>query len=624
MNSEADQNNLAIYLNNESEKKALRRIENNFGKSIKIKDLRSPEVLKQLESLHYLGKKSINLIHKYIDNDNLNNLINSRKELIKVSALNVNEIEQHIIQNIEFFYKELKDREKFIFEKYYGYKTEVLTLEKTAEELFKIEKTKRLTRERIRQLINIIKKKILTKPFFDLKDLVQFLKKNQSQSFHKIFPNLDKIFTDTVQFRQKDISGDRLTQFLSDLTGKEYDYYKTPEILLKYEFDEEQLNEIFSELPYGISEDIFMSEVKTLFGFDDLVTKDAIKFMDENKLIIHRNNKIFPLKLSAKEEVTHICLKFPKGIFWKDIYEILNSSPSKNKFNLDRILSDHKISKNYNLWLCAKGTHKHYNYLKNKEDKDKIIQMVLNVFSKKKQKTLKLIEVLNSINSNKLFKNNFEYYELRAFIKYFGEQKGIFWKGKSGVDTISLNKNFSYIKQKDNILKIINSSPVAIHEKKIIKLLETGTNISTLVSLHGEHLIKEKKVMRVGPKLWFNYDKALNLCNIDLLREESLKLFKTYETISLHYITNHLNKKLNLALSYYYYDSLFASMSGELNLFFNNTYISKKDTKFTSEKIYKNYFENDLDLKENIKKIAFVHKIAVSYEQFINAKYNFV
>ncbi len=624
MNSKIDQNNLAIYLSDESEKKALRRIENSLGKSIKIKDLKSLEISNQLKSLRSVGRKSMDLIHKYMNNDNLNILINSRKDLIKASDFNENEIEKYIIQNIEFFHNELNNREKFIFDKYYGYKTEVLTLEKTAEELFKIEKTKKVTRERIRQLINIIKKKLTIKPFFDLKNLEEFLKKNQSQSFHKIFPNLDKIFTDTVQFRQKDISGDRLTQFLSDLTGKEYGYYKTPEILIKNEFDVEQLNEIFGELPYGISEDIFASEIKTIFGFDDLVTKNAIQFMDENKLITHKNNKIYPLKLNAKDEVSHICLKFPKGIFWKDIYEILNNSPSKNNFNLNRILADHKILENDDLWLCAKGTHRHFTYLRYKENKDEIIQAVLNVLSKKKQKTLKLIEVFNSINSNKLLKNNLDYFELRAFIKYFGEQKGIFWQGRSNVDTISLNKNFSYIKNKDNILKIINRSSEAIHEKKIIKLIDKGTNISSLISLHGEQLIKEKKVMRVGPKLWFNYDKALNLCNIDLFREESLKLFKTYETISLHYITNYLNKKLNLALSYYYYDSLFSSMSRELNLFFYNTYISKKDKKFTSEKIYRDYFENNLNLSENIKKIASVYKIAVSYEQFINAKYTFV
>ena len=64
-------------------------------------------------------------------------------------------------------------------------------------------------------------------------------------------------------------------------------------------------------------------------------------------------------------------------------------------------------------------------------------------------------------------------------------------------------------------------------------------------------------------------------------------------------------------------------MSRELNLYFYNSYISQKDTKFTSEKIYRDYFKNELDLKENIRNVGYSHKIAVSYEQFVNAKYNF-
>ena len=57
-----------------------------------------------------------------------------------------------IIENIDYILEKLNE-EKFIFSTYYGYKTKVLTLEGTADELFKIENKKRLTRERVRQLI---------------------------------------------------------------------------------------------------------------------------------------------------------------------------------------------------------------------------------------------------------------------------------------------------------------------------------------------------------------------------------------------------------------------------------------------------------------------------------------
>ena len=87
-----------------------------------------------------------------------------------------------------------------------------------------------------------------------------------------------------------------------------------------------------------------------MFGFDNDVAKSALKFMDDEKLIHHEKNKIFPLKLNAIEEISHIVLKFPKGIYWKDIYEILNNSPSKNSFSMKRLVADYKIKSNQNLW----------------------------------------------------------------------------------------------------------------------------------------------------------------------------------------------------------------------------------------------------------------------------------
>ena len=138
-------------------------------------------------------------------------------------------------------------------------------------------------------------------------------------------------------------------------------------------------------------------------------------------------------------------------------------------------------------------------------------------------------------------------------------------KGKSNVDTVSLSKNFNYLKNKDNVLDIINKLSEAIHEKQIIKLMDRGTDTTELISVHGLALIKEK-VMRVGPKLWFNYEKALKLCDINLLKEETIKTFDKFNTVSLYY-TIYLNTKLNLALSYYYYDSIFETIDKDLKLF---------------------------------------------------------
>lgn len=660
MSSIVDNNNVLKYLTKNKEIKSFKKIEKIIGRSVKIKDLRSLNFISEVFFAQKIGIKTFSLLIKYIDIEekillnyinnselksaphwskrynfykllsdldinnshvNLKNLILSKNEL-KASELSQDEIEKSIIKNIETFFLTLNNRDKIIFSSYYGYKTEILTLESTADKISKIENKTRVSRERVRQLLNEIKSRLKKSNNFDLKDLVQHLEEIQNQGFHNYFPKLDKILTDTVKTKKTDISGDRLNQFLADFTGKDKNHYKTPELLLKKEFNKDLLIDIFLELPYGVSEDLFISEIKTLFGFDEIGAKRAVKFMDDNNLILHKDSRIYPLSLSAFEEVAHICLKFPKGIYWKDIYEILNNSPSKNNFSLSRLVADHKISENEYLWLCAKGTHKHIKYLRNKEFKDDIISSVHKVLVNKGKKALRLNEVFNSIKSNNLLeKIELTYHELRAFIKIFGREKGIFWKGKSNVDTVSLSKNFNYLKNKDNVLDIINKSSEAIHEKQIIKLMDRGTDMTELISVHGVALIREKKVMRVGPKLWFNYEKALKLCDINLLKEETIKLFDKFNTVSLYYITIYLNTKLNLALSYYYYDSIFETIDKDLKLFFSNSYISKDNVKFTTEKIYKEYFQDNLDIHANVKNIASVQRIAVSPQQFVNAKY---
>ncbi len=623
---EHKENNLIFYLLNSNEQKSLRRIENKLERKIKIKDLLTEELLTDCRNQRSIGAKTIELIHQYSNPDAINELINS-KESRDIEITNDTDpslIEKKIIENIDYILEKLNEREKFIFSTYYGYKTKVLTLEGTADELFKIENKKRLTRERVRQLILIIKNKVRLNSLFNNTELKNYLINIQSIGFHQKFELLDDFFTDTVKNRSKDITGDRLTQFLADLTNVDYDHYKTPELLLKKDFDPQLLNEIFLELPFGIDEEIFKLELKSLFGFDNDVAKSALKFMDDEKLIHHEKNKIFPLKLNATEEISHIVLKFPKGIYWKDIYEILNNSPSKNSFSMKRLVADYKINSNQNLWLSAKGTHKHLKYLRFKQENKIILDTIIKIFENKKLKTLKLIEVFNSIKTRQLLKGiDIDFYELRALVKIYGKEQGIYWNGKSSVDTISLEKNFKYITQKQNILKIINKSEEAIHESKIVKMLNVGSDISSIVSLHAEQLLNEGKVMRIGPKLWFNYQKSLDMCDINLISEKLDYLFTSFDVVSVTYFMDFVNKELNLAFSFYYYDSLFKILSKKFKLYYFNSYLCKDKINLTSEKIYKDFFNENNDLDENIKNINLKHRIAVSKRQFVNARYYF-
>ena len=72
---------------------------------------------------------------------------------------------------------------------------------------------------------------------------------------------------------------------------------------------------------------------------------------------------------------------------------------------------------------------------------------------------------------------NLNFYDARAIIKKFGAEYGLFHKGTSGTNTISLNKNIKVISLKEKIKDIITNAsdemlevtPDSIRMRKINK-----------------------------------------------------------------------------------------------------------------------------------------------------------
>ena len=89
-----------------------------------------------------------------------------------------------------------------------------------------------------------------------------------------------------------------------------------------------QLKEIFAETPSPTDRENFKNQVMEIFGYKEKTAFEAVKYMEKNKMIKILNNQIYPTTLNKTEEAAHIVLKFPNGIFWKDI-EIQNNEDGK-------------------------------------------------------------------------------------------------------------------------------------------------------------------------------------------------------------------------------------------------------------------------------------------------------
>jgi hypothetical protein len=622
-------NSARIYFNKNSEKKGnhsvITRIENFIGRKITIEDLKEKKI--NLSSkLKGIGKKCLDFIEFYSINSNLNNLLLSNeryKKKIINPEISHKQIEQIIIEDIENLFQDLTERKKFFFQHYFGYKKESLTLDNIAIEYSKLHNGPQLERERIRQVMEEIKPEIYEKKTIADEDLIKFLKVNETQSFHTIFPNLELFFTKTVKHKAKDIIRDRLLEFLECYAGVPDDTFFTPEKAIK-EFDHRLLLDIFSRVPSPIKLEDFILEIMEIYGYVENIAKSTVSFMKTNNLIKLLDNKVYPINLNSVEEAAHIALKHPNGIFWKDIYLIMNNSFTENKFNLNRKQATVNINDNPSLWLSSKGVYKHINYLKFKKESNFILDNVNKIFKKNKIKTAKIVEIYKifiKIEIQSL--RNISYYEFRAIIKYYGESKGIFYIGKSNTDTISISKNFDYITNKSNIFKVIFNSDNALSEDAISQMISKKNlgKKNIIVSHYCDQLLEEKKIIKVGPKTWYEADRGLKMCNLDLIKNEIIEIFKTLQVVSIVYFTKLVNQKLNYAFSFYYYDSILRFLSSENKFFYNNSFISTEDKIYNLQIIYKNFFSKKSNPDESLNHL-FKKGIAISKGQINNFYYS--
>ena len=532
-----------------------------------------------------------------------------KKIIIKKDIAN-DELQRLILEDIDYFQSLLSDKMKLIFKGRYAYMQNFETLENLGKKL-------KVTRERIRQNERDINKALIKIGKIDKYSLVEFFNKYNSISFHKLFPLLDKNFTNTSHSNSGgDITRDRLVVFMENYCGVKENYFTTPEREL-WNFNSEKLKQIFEFTSSGVSNDNFIEVIKDNYGYDDFTSKSALEFMTKKELIKIVDNKVYPIKINKNEEVSHILLDYSNGLHWKKICKIGNQSYTNNKWDLDRIVSDSsfQMDNNSNIYLSDRGTHRLIKFCKFLDKKDQLIS-----------KTINLLKELNSDQSDleKIFKKIIEidefeqlnFYDYRAIIKIFGSEKGLYHSGRSGTNTISFNKDIKPISLKNKIKEIIEKSDGEINYQDIKNSLQK-TNEEVPLSVHLDDLEEENIIFKINPGIYLNFKDAIGLCDQKEVTEYLDEILDHYEFITNVFIREKINEDLGYGLSTSYYVSFVKFIAKENNWFYGLNYLSKKNKKTlsTDEYIKVNYNGN-LSTNENYS--IFLEKIGISKTYFYN------
>ena len=522
------------------------------------------------------------------------------------------ELEKLILEDINYLLSILSEKMSLIFKARYGYTQNFETLEDLGKKL-------NVTRERIRQNESDINKTLIKIGRIDRYSLVEFFNKYESISFHKLFPQLDEKFTDTSHSNSGgDITRDRLVVFLENYCGVKEKYFKTPEREL-WKFDTEKLQDIFAIIQSGISRENFLEIIKENFGYNKFVAIQSIEFMEKKKLIEIKDEKIFPIKMNKSIEVSHILTSYPEGLHWKTIAEIGVKSSTNNLWSLDRLMGDFSLNmlSNPYIYLSERGTLKLFKYNNEIKNKDQIINNFIKYLKENNINEIAMEIAFNEITKKEEFEN-LNFYDARAIIKRFGGVKGIFHSGKSGTNTISLEKNVKFISLKDKIKYVIDSTENAVEREDLIKKLKKNKETS-LFEIHLEDLVNELKIFKISPGKYLNLNQSLKICNKDKIYQTLSNLLKEYNFLSLGFIREKLNDKFNYEFSNFYYWSLIKILSLENNWFFLEDYLySSNENNLSPREEIKKLYNYDLNSIENYNKIS--EKIGITMLELMNLR----
>lgn len=566
---------------------------------------------------------------KYSHLKNIKNISNVSKTILKdfrfyqASFLNnikikienhftLEKIENLITDDIEKILSLLKDKIVTIFKSRYGYKENYQTLEELGIKYS-------ITRERVRQIEKTLNSSLTNLSSIENQSLVKYFKKYDYISFHKSFPNLNKKFLKTNR-GSKDIKGNRLLSFLENYCGVNEGFFKTPEKeLLK--FNESKLMFIFKHIESGITKENFTEIIQDNYGYNDFVTKSAIEFMENNKLLLIKNNQIYPLKMTKNLEVVNILNSYPKGLHWKKIATIGNNSNTSNKWDLERIVADSSLSMegNKEIYLCERGTYKLFRNCPQIKNKDKIIDFFIDFMNKNAHKQIAMENIYKEIIKKKEFLN-LNFYDARAIIKKFGSERGVYHSGKSGTNTVSFEKDIKPISLKEKILDFININKDEIHYDRILEQLQK-TDEDIPIEIHLNDLINENKIFRINPGIYLNYEDAINLCDKKEVEIFLNSLIEKFEFITSGFMREKINENFGYQLSNSYYSSLSKILAKENNWYYGYNYLSKKNTKtINTDQYIKETIDLNLSNNENFEIIS--KKIGISKQYFFNIIYS--
>ncbi|WP_350996443.1 DNA phosphorothioation-dependent restriction protein DptH [Shewanella sp. TB7-MNA-CIBAN-0143] len=537
-----------------------------FGQNLTVNQFKGISI-SSLEAIRGFGKGKVTKFMEFralLDKGSLT--ISSQGEMhsqLENFDLGLDVLEEYLITDLKRYFLHEKTREIDILSRRLGLNCGNETLED-------IGNSYGITRERIRQIELKAKKNFIAMLSVSPKVIWAITKTNLSELRTPLFPILRDYFNTNKSFYA-------FLEICCALDENEIRKVITPN-LSKTVFEEFW---VWNKSPANI-EDLswFLHENMNI---ELAVAENQIVIWIQECVLERNEEDVKPLALSKVAGIANALLDFPSGDSYQNVQKHANEKNiTSGGFYTDRQENTlgYAADKEY-LYQNGRGTYKHICYLNiSDDDKQIILHKVHSKLNEYKHAGRDSVNLHADIFIPVGFAE--EYYTIRHIVRAFGESCGVYFNGKSGADTVSLDSEFSLASQKIVLVDLF------IKSLKPLSKVDVASKIRSQslghASFYLDKLLTDGEILRIDETHYAHKNNAFNGVDIDAILNLAFDYIdKDDRIIEGEKIQSHLNMHLDKEYNKYFYISLLKSHAIDFGkqYFFRQNLVSNTEIKYT-------------------------------------------